>query len=215
MFRREDMSALGEEIHGLIGDWERNVITSLELQDGIMRHLRTLPSAERHAALEALSAHASEDMRRVALEFQIFERHDALSRNLDYVRQNSPLRPGRRLELFGGYDYYETGGKPRWLNGRDCYRATFLGFVSCGENAIAAALVELDEVIEVPGHTGRYGILLPRHIGLDSFAWGLMEDTVAVYVAEAPPEEMSFIRWDRASAAALETHATYRVEETT
>ena len=161
-----------------------------------------------------LSADANEDIRRVALEFQIFERHAELSRNIDYVRQNSPLRPGVRLELFGGYDYYSSDGKPWWLNGRDCYKAAFLGFASCGENTIPAGLVEFDEAIEIPGHIGRYGVLLARHGSLDSFTWGQTEDTVAVYVTEAPPEDLSAIRCDRAFAAALETHATYRVAET-
>jgi hypothetical protein len=34
------------------------------------------------------------------------------------------------MELFGGYDYYSSGGKPLWLKGRDCDNATFLGFAS-------------------------------------------------------------------------------------
>jgi hypothetical protein len=199
-----------EEMHRLIDAWERNVITSLEFQNEMMLHLRTLPLAERGAALEALSAHPNEDIRRVALEFRIFERNEELSKNLDYVREKSPLRPGVRLELFGGYDYYSSQGKPWWLNGRDCYKAAFLGFASCGENTIPAGLVEFDEAIEIPGHTGRYGVLLARHGSLDSFTWGQAEDTVAVYVTESPPEDLSAIRSERA----LETHATYRVEAT-
>jgi hypothetical protein len=159
------------DIAALIRLWEDNAITFGELQSQLMALIWKLPVAERHAALETLSGHANADIRTTASEFKILMRNEALSKNLDYVRQNSPLRPGVRLELFGGYDYYSTEGKPWWLNGHDCYKATFLGFAPRGDDKIPAGLVEFDEVLDLPGHNGRYGVLLTSY-GLDSAALG-------------------------------------------
>src|ERR1700722_864278 len=123
-----------DEIHRLIGAMAQNILTSPEFSCQMMGLLWKLPFAERHIALDELSTHANEYVRDAASELKIFMHHEQLSRNFEYVRENSPLRPGMRLELFGGYDYYSSNGNPWWLNGRDCYRGTFLGFGSCGEN---------------------------------------------------------------------------------
>jgi len=211
MHDRDDMTP-SEEIHHLISAWKRNCLTFGELFDHMWGQLHKLPLAKKRAVLEALSAHDDEDIRKAAFEFQIWVRHEELSKNLDYVRQNSPLHPGVRLQLFGGYDYYSSDGKPWWLNGRICYTATFLGFASYDENTSPAGLVEFDEVIEVPGHKGRYGILRTT-FNSDSIAWGQSEGLVVVNVTEAMPEDLNFLRSSRASASAIETHATYRVVE--
>jgi hypothetical protein len=202
-----------EEIHQLIRAWEENYFTSLEFQDRVLGQLRELPAAEQHSMLESLSAHADEVVRNVALEFRQLQRHEALSKDIDYVRRNSPLRPGIRLELFGGYDYYASEGKPAWLNGRECYKATFLGFTSYGEDTIPVALVEFDELIEVFGQKGRYGILFGTYAS-DWVAWSQTDDVVAVCVKEALPEDVTLIRSFRASDAVVETHATCRIEGT-
>jgi hypothetical protein len=90
---------------------------------------------------------------------------------------------------------------------------TFLRFASRGDNAIPAALVELDESIELPPYQGRYGVLLATY-SANSVAWSLTEDDVVVYVTEELPEDVSFFRFDgRASPDPVETHATYRLEE--
>ena len=143
---------------------------------------------------------------------QIFLHHETLSKNLEHVQEISPLRPGVRLVLFGGYDYYASEGKPWWLNDRECYTATFLRFLSRGDNAIPAGLVEFDEVIELPPYKGHYGVLLANYSASD-VAWSQAEDDVVVYVTEAVPEDVSFFRFDgRASPDPFETHATYRIQ---
>ena len=199
------------EIDDLIRDWEE-ASSPLEFSARVMECLWALPAAKRDAALEHLSAHADETVRQVASEWQAFARQRALSTDLDHVRRNSPLRPGVRLALFGGYDYYATEGKPAWLNGRECYRATFLRFATRGDDTIPAGLVEFDEVIEIPGHNGRFGILLAGY-GQDFFAWEQPEEDVVVYVTQVLPGDVSSFRFDgRASPDPIETHATYRVE---
>ena len=87
-----------------------------------------------------------------------------------------------------------------------------VAFVSYGENTIPAGLVEFDEVVEVPGHRGRYGVLLAS-FGSDSVAWEQSNGLVVVYVTETLPEDLSFLRCSHTSATAIETHATYRVSE--
>ena len=201
-----------EDIDRLIDAWEAGIFTSTEFQDKLMTVVWALPAAEKRAALQALAAHLNEDVRHAARELQVFARHEALSRDFDYVRANSPLRPGVRLELFGGYDYYSTEGKPWWLNGHECYRAIFLGFASFGENAIPAGLVEFDEAIDLPGHKGRFGVLRTSYDS-HTFAWGEAEGVVAVHVREALPEDLASIRSSLDLALAAETHASYRVEQ--
>ena len=208
-----DDTPLNEEIHRLIHAWESNCLCFIEFEDQMWGQLWKLPLAEKRAVLTALSAHANEDIRKAAFELEAMVRYGELSKDFDYVRENSPLHPGIRLQLFGGYDYDSSGGKPWWLNGRICYTATFLGFASYDENTSPAGLVEFDEVIEVPGHKGRYGVLLTSY-GPDHAAWERSEGLVTVHVTEAPPEDLSFLQSFRASAFAIETHATYRIEQT-
>jgi hypothetical protein len=206
--------ALTAELAGLIGDWEEGSLAQGEFFDRMMKYLSPLAPDAKDAALAALSAHANEDIRQAAADCGSFLRNAALSRDLDHVCRHSPLRPGVRLALFGGYDYHSSGGNPYWLNGRECYRATFIGFAPRGEDLSPAGLVEFDEVIDLPGHKGRYGALLTSY-GLDFVAWTQPEaDAVVVYVTERPPEDFSVFRYDgRASPDPIETHATYRIEE--
>jgi hypothetical protein len=206
---RTDMTGT-EEIDRLIRAFENNYFTTGEFQNLAIVQLAKLSAAEQHDALQTLSAHAREDVRNVAIEFRLLQRHEALSKSIDYIRRISPLRPGIRLERFGGYDSSER--QPAWLNGRDCYKATFLRFASWGENTIPIALVEFDEVIEGPGYKGRYGVLFAR-FGPTSIAWGESEDVVEVYVKEALPEDVTLIRFYRASGSEAETHASYRIEQ--
>jgi hypothetical protein len=208
---RTDMTGI-EEIHRLIDAFENNTFTTGEFQNLAIVQLAKLSAAEQRDALATLSAHAHEDVRNIAVEFRLLQCHEALSKSIDYIRRISPLRPGGRLELSGGYDYYSPE-RPAWLKGRDYYMATFLGFASYGENTIPTALVEFDEIIEGPGYKGRYGVLFAR-FGPTSIAWGQAEDVVEVYVKEALPEDVTLIRFYRASGSEAETHATYPIEET-
>jgi hypothetical protein len=205
--------ALTAELARLIDDWEDGSLAQSEFFERMSQCLWPLAPAAKEAALAALSAHANEGVRKAASECGLFSRNEALSRDLDHVRRNSPLRPGVRLALFGGYDYHSSGGKPYWLNGRTCYRATFLRFAPRDEDLIPAGLVEFDEAIDMPGHTGRYGVLLSTY-GMDFVAWALPEAEVVVYLTEVLPKDLRVFRFDgRAFPDPIETHATYRIEE--
>jgi len=151
--------AVPEEIRRLIHAMERNSVTQGEFLDKIWTRLSHLSSAERKVVLEELLAHPDEDVRNAAKECRSLMHYGELSKSLEYIQQNSPLRPGVSMELFGGYDYYSSGGNPLWLDGRDCYHATFLRFASSGENTIPMALVKFDEFVELPRHKGSFAIL--------------------------------------------------------
>lgn len=201
---------LDEEFHRVIRAWDEDRLTLGELLNEMMAQLGRLPSPEAYAAVEELSAHPDADIREAALECRGLMRHAELSKDIEYIRKNSPLEPGARLELFGGYDYYSSEGKPWWLGGKECYRATFIGFASYGEGTIPAALVEFDDIVDVPGHKGRFGILRTSY-GPRSFAWEEPEDVVEVHVTETLPEDLASIRHRLTADFAAETHATYRL----
>jgi hypothetical protein len=137
------------------------------------------------------------------------------------AEQGSRLRPAefaaetrRTAGAVRGYDFYSSGGKPWWLNGRDCYRATFRHFAPRGEGTIAAGVVEFDEALHIGDYKGRYGVLLASY-SASSVAWLTPEDTVVVYVSEPLPQDVSAYRFDgRASPDPVETHATYRLQAT-
>jgi hypothetical protein len=201
-----------EEIHQLLRLWGENYFTSTEFQNHMFVALEKLAPTERQDVLETLSADADDDIRNVAAEFRLIKHYEGLSKDIDYVRRHTPLRPGCRLELFDGYDYHSTEGKPAWLNGRECYRATFLRLTSYGEHTIPVALVEFDEIVEGPDYKGRYGVLFASW-GSGLVAWSEAEGVTSVYVCEALPEDETTIRFWRGSASAAETHATYRIED--
>jgi hypothetical protein len=199
-----------KEFNDLVRLLERGIITGGEFFNKMSDYIEKLPSGEKDAAMEALATNADDRIRQAALDIEAFRKNEGLSKNLEFVRQTSPLRPGVRLQLFGGYDNFLPDDKPWWLNGRTFYEATFVGFVSHGENTIPACFVEFDETIELPGHHGRYGVLFGSYSNLAP-AWAETEDApVAVHVVESLPEDSNEVRLLR-DAAATETHATYRV----
>ena len=57
------------------------------------------------------------------------------------------------------------------------------------------------------------GSILLASYGLNNVAWELTEDTVEVHVTDAPGGKLALIRSSGDPDAALETHASYRVEE--
>jgi hypothetical protein len=189
------------------------VVTSGEFFVQMLELLDKLSSKEKHEMVSTLAHHHDERVCREAQEIQNFVRHEELSKDFAYVQRNSPLRPGTHLELFGGYDYYASGGHPRWLNGHECYRATFLGFARRGEDKVPVALIEFDDLIDVPGHKGRYGILIGSY-GTHSFAWGQPEGTVLVHVVATLPDDPEAFCASHSWETAIESHASYRVEGT-
>jgi hypothetical protein len=188
---------------------EKELINRSEFFNLMLEALVNLPAGEKQSILGALAGHSSERVRHAVVEVQAFVRNQELSRDFEHIRRNSPLRPGMRLELFGG-DTYSSDQCLLWLRGRECCSATFVRFERLGQHLTPVALVELDEAIDMPGHKGRYGVLFARY-GCDYAAWADSEGSVAMCVVEALPNDLEGFC---DSHPFTERHAHYRVKET-
>lgn len=188
---------------------ERELITRSEFFNSMMEALRNLPAGEKQSILGALAGHSSERVREGVVQVQSFVRNQELSRDIEHIRRNSPLRPGVRLELFAD-DVYSSDVCPLWLRGRESCSATFVRFERQGENLAPVALIEFDEAIYTPGRQRRFGILFGRY-GCDYYAWALPEGSVLMSVVERLPNAPE----DACDAHPFtERHARYRAKET-
>lgn len=198
-----------KQINRLVSYLERELITSNEFFNSMLEALGELPTGEKQTIFGALAGHSCERVREAVVEVQAFARNQEVSRDFEHVRRNSPLRPGIRLELF---DKYSEKQPAAWLGGRDCYRATFVRFERWG-NRVPVALIEFDEAIDMPGHKGRYGVLITRY-GVEYAAWERPEGEVALYVVEALPNDIEEFWEPHTLETALKRYAGYRVKET-
>jgi hypothetical protein len=140
---------------------------------------------------------------------EFFRQRAAQIKDIEQVRRVSPLQPGTRLVLSGGYAH---PGPPRWLDGRPCYKATFLAFAERGADKMPAALVRLDEPIDmVEGggqrHRGQFALLKLWHVA----NWEETE-TVVLHVVEALPEDVEQFYATHPFGTEIETHVTYAID---
>jgi len=107
------------------------------------------------------------------------------------------LSVGDRLRLSGGYDY-----EPRWLPNGQSYFGTLVAFIP-GQNAIPAAVVQLDRPINVDEVIGEVLVLELRYKG------AMWKETETVHVELCPffPESRSWQH--REKGKWVESHATY------
>ncbi|MFN0017814.1 MAG: hypothetical protein ACKVP0_06110 [Pirellulaceae bacterium] len=203
---------MAQEIDRIVRLLERELITRSEFFNSMLEALVNLPAGEKESILDALAGHSSEMVRNAVVDVEAFVRNQELSRDIQHIRRNSPLRPGICLELRGSREYYSSEDRPWWLNGRECRGATFVRFerLSKNYNLTPAALIAFYEAIDMPGHKGRYGVLFARY-GCDYPAWTLREGSVALCVVEALPDNMEGFC---DSHPFTERHACYRVKET-
>jgi HEAT repeat protein len=197
-----------EELNRLIRFRERRVITRTEFFGGLLTYLGKFPE-QKSDVLRALSDHPNRDVREVFSDIWNLLRNESLSKDLDHLRRASPLQPGTRLILFGGYDFYSSRGKPRWLNGRDYYKATFISFVQRRRDSVPVACVELDEAFDLAEHKGRFALLLDRYSSA-SAAWSA-EGTVTVHIVERLPEDFEAFYASHPFGTEVETHAQYEI----
>ena len=110
-----------------------------------------------------------------------------------------PLEAGQRVRVYGGYDY-----EPTWLEGSpDGYTGTVIEFIP-GQNTEPAAVVELDDAIEVGDARGKYFVLEQGWVGV---RWGQTSPRIHVELCDFKPESK---RWqDRRQGAWVESHATF------
>jgi len=211
---------VGEGLDALIRAREREVIDSSVLCEALTSYLAYFPE-QKEQALQVLSNHPHAEVHKLGSWFRGYIRTEELSRDFDHLRRTSALQPGRRLRLFGGYE--SCYRPPWWLNGREYYKATFIGFGGCRIGRRPLAFIELDEEIDVISgagreYKGRYAVLNSfLGPGIDPHreplvAWGT-EATVEIHIVHTLPQDAeAFSSYDvLCTESAIETHATYRV----
>ena len=101
--------------------------------------------------------------------------------------------------LSGGYDF-----APKWLGGGSGYFGRVTRFIP-GQNGEAAAVVQLEEVIDTGSAVGDIVVLELRYAGPKWEGTG----TVHVELCDFDPEDR---RWqDRRQGTWVESHASYEV----
>lgn len=196
------------ELNRLIRLWQRGEITQCEWFERVWEHLWKRPE-HKGAVLDALSKHADENVRGVVPMVQdLLHRCESRIKDIGHIRRTSPLQPGTRLILSGGYNAGISG--PWWLNGRKSYKATFIRFAEQGAGRMPVALVELEEEIALTEggglrHKGRYALLKLMYVA----AWAETE-TVTVHVVEVLPEDVEAFYSSHPFGTEIESHATYK-----
>jgi hypothetical protein len=197
-----------EELHRLIRLRDQQVLTGCEFLERVLTFLTQFP-AQKDDVLATLCEHPNENVRaevpfiREALRKR---QQSEQAKGIHRLRCTSPLQPGTRLTLGGGYTAaYQP---PRWLNGRDSYSATFLAFAQGKVDSRPVAFVELDEEVVTAESNGRYALLRLLYNG----TWTASE-TVVVHVVEALPDDIdAFYALDPYPYdKAVETHAWYQI----
>ncbi len=119
--------------------------------------------------------------------------------NDEMICGSGRLKPGDRVQLFGGFDMI-----PQWLCGKNEYTGTLVRFTP-GQHQEPAAVIKLDAPITVDGVTGIIVILELRYVGA---TWKDSE-TVHIELCDFDPEMKPWK--DRKQGVWVESHASYEI----
>lgn len=181
-------------------------LTSLEVMDNVWRHCAD--DVALATVVQWMANHPEEWVRNIATDIHnATERRNNRVTDITEIENTSPLQPGVSIRLDGGYDSF----KPWWLNGNECYLATFIRFVTRGPNEMPIAFVELDAEIQmVEGcglqHCGKYALLK-----LMSVADSNLTETVTVHIVDQLPKDAAAFYDSHPFGTEIESHATYRM----
>ena len=181
-------------------------ITRLEVMDNVWQHCSG--DGALATVVQRMATHAEEWVRDIAADIlTAIERRANRVTDLNEIAITSPLQPGARIRLDGGYESYN----PWWLNGKECYLATFARFVPRGPNEMPVAFVELDDEINmVEGcglqHRGKHALLRLLFVA----DWNATE-TVTVHIVDHLPDDVVAFYESHPFGTELESHATYRM----
>jgi hypothetical protein len=130
----------------LLSLYEGGAVTSLEVLGAVWEHCHDKPAVAVEVA-RAFHQHSSESVRWIGRQLQhLLRQREEQIKDVELIRRTSPLQPGTRLILSGGYT--AAYSHPWWLNGRENYKATFIAFAERGNGKMPVALVELDNEIQ-------------------------------------------------------------------
>jgi hypothetical protein len=197
-----------DELRRLIRSLDKGMVTGTEFLCDLLTYLTRFPE-QQDEVLTTLRDHPNECARAAipAIQEALRKRAESeQSKDIHHLRRTSPLQPGSRLALGGGYT--AAYAPPRWLNGRESYRGTFLAFVQGNVDSRPVAFVELDEEVATGQFKGRHALLRLLHEG----TWTAAE-TVVVHIVDALPDDIdAFYALDPFPYhKAAETHASYQL----
>lgn len=200
-----DLPEYPAEIRSLMRSAEARHITHGELLSAMARFFSNASEKEARL-LPALAEHPCTDVQSVA-RWIIEQNQKAVSliRDLEQNRRASPLQPGVRVRLGGGYTAVYAA--PCWLHGYDCFKGTFVDFADCGPGRMPAAIVKLDEPVILRDGVANYALLRLRYVA----NW-VESETIGVHLVESLPA--NFPAWFAAHphGSEHETHAWYEIE---
>lgn len=183
--------------------YEGGAISGSEVLNGVWAQCHDRPPVAAEVA-QALHDHPSEDARWTGGQLRRL-----LQQREEQIKRDSPLQPGTPLILSGGYT--AAYSHPWWLNGRECYKATFITFAGRGTGKMPVALVELDGEIDLTEssglrHKGRYALLRLLYVA----NW-VETGTITVHVIDALPKDVEAFCSTHPFGTEIETHATYAI----
>lgn len=193
----------------LLSLYEGGAVSALEVLDSVFEYCHDEPTVAVEVA-RAFHQHSSDDVRWLGRQLQdLLRQRERQIKDVELLRRTSPLRPGTRLILSGGYT--AAFSPPWWLNDQKDYKATFLAFAERGAGKMPVALVELDNTIDMTEgsglrHKGKYARLTLLYV----VNWSKSE-TVTVNVVERLPEDMDAFYLSHPIGTEIETHATYTI----
>lgn len=194
-------------VSAVLARYRAGEMTRDEVVEAVLRRCHEQPAAAA-ALVRILRQHPEESARGVGGDVQeLLRRRAQQVKDIEQIRRSSPLRPGSRLALGGGYT--AAYSRPWWLNGRECYLATFIDFAARGAGEMPVARVALDDeidMVEAGGrrHRGRHALLKLLHVA----DWAATE-TVTVHVVESLPDDVGAFYAVHPFGTEIESHATY------
>ncbi|WP_144972869.1 hypothetical protein [Bremerella volcania] len=194
--------------NGFIELHNSGYISSREVKDNIFRHCVSDNSFT--GLIQKIEKHPESWVRDIAEDLK-----DTLQRirdritDLDEIERSSPLKPGARIFLTGGYEHPE----PWWLAGRDGYWGTFVRFAPASEGAMPIAFVKLDQEIhriEAVGtrHEGVCALLRLTGVAAKWESSG----TVTIHVVQEFPQDVATFYDEHPFGTELEWGATYQLK---
>lgn len=196
-----------DEIDRCVRALDRGYLSSVEFLGQIGKYA-SQSAAHRDEALNRLDAllnHPQERVRDAVQQIRdMLFQEKTLIRDITQIRRTSPLQPGCRVQLSGGYT--AAYRQPEWRIGRGALSATFLDFVDRGGGKMPAALLKLDEPLVLPGLQGQYALLTLRYVG----DWAETE-TVAIYLTDIAPADIASFASALPESSEIESHASYSI----
>lgn len=191
----------------LVDDYGQGNVTTGEFVDKLYGFCFKNPQ-EKDFLFNKLLAYKDESIKSIVQAVKdIFLKAEQQVKNINRIREISPLQPKVTILLYGGYDH----GNHWWLNGRKYYKATFINFFYCGVDKMPVAFVELQEEIDIAEgcglhHKGRYALLKLHFVA----NWDETE-IVEIHVVESLPDDIEAFYKSHPFGTEIETHASYKV----